>query len=104
MPSVGPVNQPNRRPFSNILVNVNVKENFPDNQRGNRHVPVLLINGCLLFAVSALSAERGAVKPEVWMMPPGDPKGHCLRELSRIPKAGPKRDRSSLCSVAPPAN
>jgi hypothetical protein len=45
-----------------------------------------LIHCCLLFAGSALSAERGVAKPEVWMMPPGDPKGHCLRELFSHPE------------------
>ena len=41
----------------------------------------ILIQFAMLCAVSAVSAEPDVRKPEVWMMPPGDPSAHCLREL-----------------------
>ncbi len=48
---------------------------------------VLCLAGILLLAASSLSAGPPVPRPEVWMMPPGDSKAQCLRELFTHPEA-----------------
>jgi hypothetical protein len=47
---------------------------------------LISISCALLVAGAVLSAEPGVRKREVWMMPPGEPKARCLRELFAQPE------------------
>lgn len=46
---------------------------------------LLALSICLLVRPPALLAEVPAGRPEIWMVPPALPDGHCLRELFTRP-------------------
>lgn len=48
---------------------------------------IILIVNTFLLAVSVRSAEPRALRPEVWMMPPGASNACCLRELFTQPES-----------------